>query len=83
MAQIIFGSYLAERDGLCRPFCAEEFCLCKDELCRFVLQVGWVAVFSQDTFNQNFDLRPSAFAKRPVNGYAFADLGDELSGDDF
>ena len=52
------------------PFCAEEFCLRKDEFCRLVLQVRWVAVFSKNAFNQNFDLRPSAFAKRPVDGDA-------------
>ena len=50
--------------------------MCKDELCRFVLQIGRVAVFSENAFNQNFDLRAGAFAKRPVDGDAFANLGD-------
>jgi hypothetical protein len=46
--------------------------LCKDELCRFVLQVGWVAVFAKNSFDQNFDLGAGSFAKRPVDGDAFA-----------
>jgi hypothetical protein len=34
-------------------------------------------------FNENLDLGTSALAERPINRDAFADLGDELSGDDF
>ena len=36
-----------------------------------------------NTFNENLDLGTSALAERPINRDAFADLGDELSGDDF
>ena len=63
------------------PFCAEEFGLCKDELCRFVLQIGWVAVFSEDPFHHDFDLRAGAFAQRPVDRDALADLGDQFGRD--
>ena len=40
-------------------------------------------MFSEDSFDQDFDLSPGAFAQGPVDGYAFADLGDKLGGDDF
>ena len=55
----------------------------KDELRRFVLEIGWVAVFSENAFHQDFDLGAGAFAKRPVDRDAFSDSGDEFSRDDF
>ena len=55
----------------------------QDELCCFVLQIGWVAVFAENAFNQNFDLRASAFAKRPVDGDAFAYPGNKFCRDHF
>ena len=55
----------------------------QDELGCFVLQIGWVAVFSEDAFNQNFDFGAGAFAERPVDGDAFADLGDKFGRDHF
>jgi hypothetical protein len=33
------------------PFGAEEFGLLEDKFRRFVLEIGWVAVFSEDAFN--------------------------------
>ena len=44
-------------------------------------QCGQRANFN--TFNENLDLGTSALAERPINRDAFADLGNELSGDDF
>ena len=39
--------------------------------------------FRRIRFTQNFDFCAGAFAKRPVDGDAFADLGDEFGRDDF
>ena len=68
---------------LCGPFGAEKFGLLQDELCCFVLQVGWVAVFSEDALYHDFDFGAGAFAQGPVDGHALADLGDKFGGDDF
>ena len=71
-----------ESNRLRGPFCAEELCLCKDELGCFVLQVWRVAVLSEDAFDHHAHLSPSAFAQGPVDRHAFADLGDQFGGDD-
>ena len=55
----------------------------EDKRRRLVLQIRRVAVFPEDAFNQNFDLRPSAFAKRPVDGDAFAYPGSKFCRDHF
>src|SRR6266446_277446 len=44
------------------PFCAEKLGLRQDEFGGLVLQVGRIAVFAEDSFNQNFDFGTGAFA---------------------
>jgi hypothetical protein len=66
-----------------RAFCAEKFGLLKDELCCFVLQIGWVPMLPEYTFDQDLNLGASAFAQSPVDGYALANLSHQFSPNDF
>lgn len=39
-------------------------------------------MFLENSLDQDFNLGAGAFTRSPIDGYAFADLGDELDGDD-
>jgi len=67
-------NYLAIRHRDSRG--AEKLCLLQHKFRCFVLQIGRVTVFSNGSLNQNFNLRASAFAKRPVDHDALADLSN-------
>ena len=81
----IFSGELQQmfRNKLRGPFSAENLGLLQDKFRGFVLQVWRVAVFAKDAFDQNLDFRAGAFAQSPIDGHAFANLSDQLSGDDF
>ncbi len=81
--EIVIDDVIRHEANLRCPFCTEELGLLKDKFGCFVLQIGWVAMFSQDTLHEYFDFRSGAFAECPVDGYAFADLRHEFGGDYF
>jgi len=64
------------------PLRTEQFGLHEYRLHRFLLQIRRVAVFVQNPLHHHLDPGAGAFAQRPVDGHALADLGDEFGGND-
>src|SRR5204862_8289100 len=63
---------------LCRPFDAEKLCLLQHKFRCFVLEIGRIAVFAVNAFDQHFDIGASAFSEGPVNGDAFVNLSHQF-----
>ena len=56
------------------PIRTEQFCLLQNDLRGFLLPVRRITISAEDVADEDADLGLGAFAQRPVNRHAFANV---------